>query len=332
MATLADVRYALKQGNKQEAAKLLQQVLKERPSADAWFLAACLTQNEQKKVKYLQQALRFDSKHIESRQMLQSLTGKREFTARDQIVGEVESIVGESTLLQRLAPWMRLPAFLFVVIVAFAITQWAVGLLLRPPEPAFRPAETLLISPDALLDVFDESGIVLASEQVVPEGVAVVQWRLQIRPEGPGTVVVDGEVQEPDLEDAVPVDLFFYNSTAEMAADQVVLNERLADEYTLMTYHTVAMTYAPELMPPGERALINTFNSVPAFRDLLNATETAVYQATQDVFATATAESANATATMDAIIALTPQPTATPTLEGAELTPTAELTETAPPS
>lgn len=76
MASIYEVEEALRDGDTALARQLLQELVQEHPSADAWFLAARITRNQEIRVKYLKRALALDPAHQKSRELLQELGGE----------------------------------------------------------------------------------------------------------------------------------------------------------------------------------------------------------------------------------------------------------------
>lgn len=79
MATTHDqlrpVVEALRQGDPQTARRLLGPVLLEQPSADAWYLAARLSDDREQQIAHLRQALALDNWHSRADRMLTALEG-----------------------------------------------------------------------------------------------------------------------------------------------------------------------------------------------------------------------------------------------------------------
>lgn len=64
------VKQAIKAGDQARARKLLKPILQQAPSADAWTLAAMVTENDQQAVKCLKRALALDEWHSTANRML----------------------------------------------------------------------------------------------------------------------------------------------------------------------------------------------------------------------------------------------------------------------
>ncbi|MFW5709095.1 MAG: hypothetical protein ACOCX5_02625 [Chloroflexota bacterium] len=70
---LNQVKRAIRQGDKQQARVLLKPLLKENPSADAWTLAAMVTDTREQAIKCLKRALAIDEWHTDANRMLSQL-------------------------------------------------------------------------------------------------------------------------------------------------------------------------------------------------------------------------------------------------------------------
>ncbi|MEL6148666.1 MAG: hypothetical protein AAFV33_06980 [Chloroflexota bacterium] len=75
MASLNDVKKLTRNGQRKEAAQMLQQVLRESPSADAWYYAATLAKGADAKKKYLEKALELNPRHGPSNKLMKQLGG-----------------------------------------------------------------------------------------------------------------------------------------------------------------------------------------------------------------------------------------------------------------
>jgi hypothetical protein len=94
MDKLDQVRGSLSRGDTEKAHKMVRWLLKNEPSAEAWFLAAQLVDDKDEKIQALRQAIRLDTWHKEANLQLYKLEGakpkeiiKRE-TEWDRKVGE----------------------------------------------------------------------------------------------------------------------------------------------------------------------------------------------------------------------------------------------------
>ena len=105
-ATIMDVQIAINNGDRQEAARLLQEVLRKSPSADAWYAAAQLTRKRDERIRHLRRALTYDANHKQALRMLTEMGAERKGNAGDLFadVGQSLSDEGERSLLVRWLP------------------------------------------------------------------------------------------------------------------------------------------------------------------------------------------------------------------------------------
>ena len=77
MDKLEQVRAAISRGEMDKAHKMVRWLLKNEPSAEAWFLAAQLVDNPDEKIKALREAIKIDTWHKEANLQLYKLEGSR---------------------------------------------------------------------------------------------------------------------------------------------------------------------------------------------------------------------------------------------------------------
>src|SRR5690348_5549009 len=115
MANLSEVQLALKEGDKAKANQLLKTILQKNPSADAWVMAARMTNNPENAKLHLQRALAFDSKHVKARDMLRDL-GVQPMSSSAALTGglltgivsELEKFGANKPLLRNFSPKQRI--------------------------------------------------------------------------------------------------------------------------------------------------------------------------------------------------------------------------------
>lgn len=71
--TIHEINTAITTKDRKQALSMLQLLIKQKPSAEAWYLAAKLTQDREKKIQYLRTALLFDHTHRLSQKYLREL-------------------------------------------------------------------------------------------------------------------------------------------------------------------------------------------------------------------------------------------------------------------
>lgn len=108
--TLGEIHTAIRMDNRKQAATLLQVLLEQKPSADAWYLASKLTNDQTKKIRYLRTAIFLDPKHHKSLDYLREL-GEGSGGLHHIIAGGVGDLLQEqansSFLLRNLSPTMQ---------------------------------------------------------------------------------------------------------------------------------------------------------------------------------------------------------------------------------
>jgi hypothetical protein len=77
MDKLEQVRASIKRGEAEKAHKMVRWLLKNEPSAEAWFLAAQLVDDTDEKIKALRQAIMLDTWHKEANLQLYKLEGPK---------------------------------------------------------------------------------------------------------------------------------------------------------------------------------------------------------------------------------------------------------------
>src|ERR1700753_3055273 len=77
MDKLDQVRTAISRGEMEKGQKMVRWLLKNEPSAEAWYLAAQLVEDKGEKIKALRQSIRLDTWHKEANLQLYKLEGSR---------------------------------------------------------------------------------------------------------------------------------------------------------------------------------------------------------------------------------------------------------------
>ena len=113
MSTIIDVQDALHNGDYKQAATTLQNVLRDNPSAEAWFMAAQLTldNDRDRAIRHLKRALLINPKHTNSLTLLGQLGEDRHITAGDvaeELTDVVEDQVDHLPFMQGRSRAMKL--------------------------------------------------------------------------------------------------------------------------------------------------------------------------------------------------------------------------------
>jgi hypothetical protein len=260
MANLTEVQMAFKQGDKAKAAKLLKTVLQERPSADAWVMAARLTSNPETAKMHLQRALAFDSKHVKARDMLRDLGGTPMSTSAALTGGllpairmELEKFGANKPVLRNLSPGQRMimAISLYVVIGAFMVMMLS-SLFSTPVVP---PAPAITVMPvfqgDTLISQWTTEGLNISNVQ------NVTQAPNELSKETLNFTVTD-EVG------AHNVTVFLYDSTAGIVNDGVRLTSFTTDDKNkLEILQTAVIAYPADMNEATVTLLVKAFNATP---------------------------------------------------------------------
>lgn len=167
MPTVLDVRSALAKGDKKEASRLLEAILRDEPTADAWYMAAQMTSNEDTAVKYLRRALMIDPDHRLSRDMMRRLGGTDK-SASGIFVDEFGTWLRQqgdrSPILKYLSPSLRLVilVLLLVGLVGAVVAAFSYVQDNQPePIPEIGPtaAPQQFVTSEMVLNTFRNNGI-----------------------------------------------------------------------------------------------------------------------------------------------------------------------------
>lgn len=174
--TIDDVRIAFYQENdKKRAVQLLQSVLSRNPTADAWYLAANLTSNEQQAVKCLRQALLLDPKHRMARTMLQQLGAEQKGllgTISDETADTVYKHSARIPIIRSLKPYQQLILAGIMVMAAIFVAFTSISKfidIVRGPEVAATTPEqqpVIMVSPQQVINHLTSSGITMHGLQI----------------------------------------------------------------------------------------------------------------------------------------------------------------------
>lgn len=139
MPNLYDVQDALSNGQRKEAITMLEEVLREAPTANAWYMAALITNNEREKVRHLQRALLLDPDHEQSKAMLKKLGKSSQGGLGRSFLEEIQQAIldqsARSPFLSRLPRSMQLGAALLVVVFIIGLFGVTVALFLELGGP-----------------------------------------------------------------------------------------------------------------------------------------------------------------------------------------------------
>lgn len=139
MYTVGEIRTAIRTNNRKKAYEMLQVALKEKPTADTWYLAAKLVTDRDTKIQYLRTALLHDRDHRKSLDLLRELgtdiTGEHPILVHS-FMHELQLQANKSPLLKHFPPAIQ--AIIGLAIVGVIVV--AMGMLFTRLMPASGPA------------------------------------------------------------------------------------------------------------------------------------------------------------------------------------------------
>lgn len=264
MPTLSDVRAALKRGDRQGAIQTLKVVLREKPSADAWYLAATLTNDKSTAINYLQRALKYNAGHDKARDMLRQLGGEQKSaTWFSNIFAEMQDFGKNNRVLGRLPPQMRAVALSLMILAASTVSCIMLINLLTPRTPPGRltPAEVtpetlptgrpmMQVSSSMLIRHFNASGLKIAA--ITPAAAPASAW-----------VSEEYVMTVEDAAGPKEVTLYIYKTLSDLVQDRERLAAQSQGQHAAVNYN-VAMIYPTNLESTVAALLESTFNTAPA--------------------------------------------------------------------
>lgn len=257
MANLSEVQSALKQGDRQKAGQILKAVLKERPSADAWVMAARMTNNPDTARQHLQRALTMEPKHVKARDMMRDLGGTQKGVSgnlAEEIRIGLEDFGKDNRFIGNLAPKQRMMVAIGLFGAIFLTMIVLVINLINPsepkPPPLGTPIPSFTVEGDTLVSYLTASGLSLESVQKVdPEANLPITEQIAL------TVI--------DAAGSHPATIYLYADLDGLFNDRLRLAELTQNGSKVIIYQTAALVYPAELESTVATALETTFNSAP---------------------------------------------------------------------
>jgi hypothetical protein len=260
MANLTEVQMAFKQGDKAKATQLLKTVLHERPSADAWVMAARLTSNAETAKTHLQRALAYDPKHVKARDMLRDLGGTP-MSASSALTGgllaairtELEKFGANKPVLRNFSPSQRMMTAISLYVVVFAVMLVAVSSLLASPVVTPPPALTVFptYQGELLISQWTTEGLNLSKVE------NIAQKPGELSKETLNFVVTDDAGKHQ-------ITVFLYGDAAGVVDDGHHLTPLTADGKNKMDLlQTAAIIYPADLNEFTHSLLVSAFNPAP---------------------------------------------------------------------
>lgn len=262
MAHLAEVKNLIHQGDKRGALKALQQVIKEQPSADAWYIAARLTDDRTKAKKYLQRALMMDSTHRQARDLLHEYGGKRKSTAEflaSELTDTMIRTGGKTAGIRRLSSRQRVivlgslgfVTFLFVALLAFIVVANLVMDGGKPERYTTAPTHTELQG-QVLVDHFNTSGLTILESGTA----AATDDEIDSEEVFEVTIVSRYEMTVLDIEKPNSVRLYVYENQFDALRDR----QRLLDDFetaNVARHQNINLIYPTAMDPEVASTMID---------------------------------------------------------------------------
>ncbi len=144
MSTIIEVQDALADGEYKQAANILQTVLRDNPSAEAWFMAAQLTldNDRDRAVRHLKRALLMNPRHGDSLTLLGQLGEDKHITAgevAEELTEVVEEQVDHLPFMRRLSRPMKLTVMGLVTLLVIVVFMMSPRILFPRTGPAYIP-------------------------------------------------------------------------------------------------------------------------------------------------------------------------------------------------
>lgn len=257
--TIDDVHIALKDNDRKRAVQLLQTVLGKSPSPEAWYLAATLTSDQDKALKYLNQALLLNPKHKKSRLMLQKLGGTERSllgTISEETADTVYQHSARLPIIRNLKPYQQLILAAIMVVLAVGVSVYSIANLLdtlRGPNVAAQapePVPVVMVTPEQIVDHLSANRIrlnglkVTARDQMEEAYGHNIQFSLV---DSTGT--------------GYAVSIWVYDTISDLIADQTHINMQSVSAHVVGT--TNAYMLYPKTMPDHlAQPLVAAFRSI----------------------------------------------------------------------
>jgi tetratricopeptide (TPR) repeat protein len=170
MSSIFEVKDALAVGEYKQAATLLQSVLRDNPSADAWFMAAQLTldNDRDRAIRHLKRALLLNPKHGDTLTLLGQLGEDRHITAGD-VAEELGDVVDEQVdhlpFMKGQSRGMKLAVMGLLTMLVIVAVLTLPRILFPRTGPAYIPdappqvAELEIHSSNSIFNAFTSSGL-----------------------------------------------------------------------------------------------------------------------------------------------------------------------------
>ena len=256
MPTVNDVRVAMRQSKRQEALEMLREILRHNPSADALYLAAELSANEEAAIKHIRRALLLEPDHQPSQKWLKR-KGMAPGTFAHQLGEEVIQTIYEQSdrtpLLSRLARWQQLAIFGVLATALLLIIGSGIVILLRSTPETRAESSLPTAAPVSLLNTS------AFQEQFLNSG-------LDLQPARSSSAIRD--IQGETLTFALAsggrtydVNILVYQDIPALIQDRTSINS-YAHYANVLSASNVVMIYPKTMDSQTARQLVQTFEAI----------------------------------------------------------------------
>jgi hypothetical protein len=253
--TLGEINTAISTNNRKQAITMVQTLIQQKPSADAWFLAAKLTYDRKKKIEYLRTAMFLNPNHQKSKTYLRQL-GEGNGGVQHIVAGGVSSYlqdqINQSPLLQKMSPAMRrVLATLIFVLLGIFVGLLVSGLLsLRGPVISSQGPTTEAIEHLTQASVLNH--LYLSDLDIL----FVEQSR---------NSQIGKDINRIELRDAANrsqfIEVFVYDSVTAILADQAILST-YEQSFNVLANGNVIVTYPLDMSEIGASSIIEAFETL----------------------------------------------------------------------
>lgn len=251
--TLGEIERAIRLNKRKEAVEMLASVLREKPSSEAWYLAAKLSNDPKKKVKYLRTALLMDPSHRKSKALMKELgadAGGIQHVFVAEFIQFIEQQGQKSPILRRFPVPLQITSFFAVIIFFIVIVSLLLSNLFGGTGPILSEEGPQILkmqyfTATDLMNHFNASDLeimyVTESQYDMKESI-----RLEIR---------DNESR------LRAIDIIVYDSLHALIADRPSLS--IYEQYSKVVAHSNAvLIYPPEISEVFAKRLISVFETV----------------------------------------------------------------------
>jgi hypothetical protein len=253
--TLGEIHTAISTNNRKQAATLLQVLLERKPSADAWYLASILTNDQIKKLQYLRTAIFLDPKHHKSLDYLRELgedTGGLHHIIAGGFGDLLQEQANSSFLLRNLSPTMQRVVGVMILVVLTIFVGIVVSSLLSLRGPAISAKGPLTgivehVAQVNVLNHFYASDLdIVFSDQERDEGIGKDIIRFEIRDFG---------------NRSRNIEIFVYDNVTAILADQNTL-AGYEQSANVIANANVVLVYPLDMSEVGATSIVETFETL----------------------------------------------------------------------